>query len=84
MARPVGGVRVGGGYSDEINWLLETFALQASKKRQSIVMYKTNNIIENDITEEFNEQTISIKDLQNGDNNLQKDILNPSEVSNPP
>ena len=83
MVRPVGGVRVGGGYSDELNWLLEMFALQASKKKQSIVMYKTNNI-GNDITEEFNEQTISIKDLQDNDNNLQKDILNPSEVSNPP
>lgn len=83
MALPVGGVRAGGGYSDEINWLLETFALQASKKRQSIVMYKTNNI-GNDITVEFNEQSIAINDLQDGDNNLQKDILTPSGISNPP
>ena len=83
MVRPVGGVRAGGGYSDELNWLLEIFALQASKKRQTIVMYKTNNA-GNDITEEFNEQSITIKDLQNTDFNLEKDILTPSGINNPP
>jgi len=83
MARPVGGIRAGGGYSDKLNWLLETFALQASKKRQSIVMYKTNNS-GNDITREFNEQIITIKDLQNADNVLYKDILTPSGINNPP
>ncbi|VBB46330.1 conserved hypothetical protein [uncultured Paludibacter sp.] len=83
MARPVGGVRAGGGYSDEVNWLLEIFALQASKKRQTIVMYKTNNT-GNDITQEFNEQTISIRDLQNSDDEFQKEILSPSGINNPP
>jgi hypothetical protein len=83
MLHPVGGMRVGGGYSDEFNWLLETFALQASKKRQSIVMYKTNNI-GNDITEEFNDQNVSIKDLQENDDNSQKDILNPAGINTPP
>lgn len=83
MARPVGGVRAGGGYADEINRLLEVFALQAAKKRQTILMYKTNNS-GSDITEEFTEQMISLKELQNADIGLQKNILTPAALGTPP
>ena len=83
MARPVGGIRTGGGYSDEINWLLGTFALQASKKRQTIAMYKTNNTGD-DITAEFKEQTLSINDLKNSKYDSEKNLLSPLTISNPP
>ncbi|MFV0472598.1 MAG: hypothetical protein ACK5L7_11315 [Paludibacteraceae bacterium] len=83
MVRPVGGIRAGSGYSDEISRLLEIFALQASRKRQSIAMYKSNNT-GSDVTEEFNEQVLIVKGLQSDDNDLQKTILTPSEIGNPP
>lgn len=63
MARPVGGVRAGGGYSDELNWLLETFMLHASRKKQTMAMYKTNNT-GNNISVELTKQNVSVKELQ--------------------
>ncbi|HBX47105.1 carboxypeptidase-like regulatory domain-containing protein [Limibacterium fermenti] len=82
-ARPVGGVRAGGGKSDEWNWLLEVFTLLATKKRQTIAMYKTNNT-GLDIGMELNEQTLSMQDLQDPSSGLEKDLLLPSESGNPP
>lgn len=64
MTCPIGGIRMGGGYSDELNWLFEIFALQASRKRQTLAMYKTNNT-GNNINNEFSDQAIYLRELQN-------------------
>ncbi len=84
MNRPIGGVRAGGGYSDNMDWLFEIFALQASKRRQAIGMYKTNNT-GNNISHELNEHTaISISGAQGEDTGLGKSMLSSSSMESPP
>ena len=82
MARPIGGIRAGGGYSDKLNWLFEIFALQASKKRQTLVMYKTNNT-GNNINNEFSDQAIYLRELQNETSGFEKNVLTAPSISIP-
>lgn len=41
--KPIGHIKGGIGYGDEVNWLAELFALKATKTRQSIASAKGNN-----------------------------------------
>ena len=77
MVKPIGGIRAGSGYSNDFNWLLEAFALRASRQKQTIAMYKTNNVGDN-IGVELTEQNISVKGLQDDEANPGKNILSPS------
>ncbi len=58
--RPVGTADAGLGYdSDDLLWSLQAFGLQVAPKRQTIVMYKTNNKGD-DVTLEFTDQSTAM------------------------
>lgn len=83
MSRPIGGVRAGGGYAGEVNWLLESFAMQASRQWQTMLMYKTNNSGQ-DIAAELNEHSISLKELQTSDSERTRELITKPSFGTPP
>lgn len=84
MTKLIGGVRIGSGYSDELNWLLEIFALQASKKHQSLAMYKTNNT-GNNIGVELTDHKATLSDIQDNENNpTNSSLLSPNRLKTLP
>ncbi len=83
LSRPVGNVVLGTGYSNEMLWLAEVFAMSAERKQQSIVMYKTNNTSK-DIGAEITSQSLSRVDFQDVSSFSQKKLLNALSISYPP
>lgn len=78
MVHPVGTVEAGiGTDQDGLLWLFNAFALQAGKKRQTIVMYKTNNAAINIAGEMVGHST----DLSSIDKTSVKQIFSESSFS---
>lgn len=83
MSRPVGTVTLGAGYSDEMLWLAEAFALSAGREQQFIVMYKTNNAAK-DISTELTAQTLSSSELDDVSGYSRKTLFNARSSNYPP
>ena len=81
--RPTGTVKLGAGYSDEMLWLMEAFALSAGRNKQSIVMYKGNNS-GRDVGAELTGHRLSMNDLQDASNFSTKRLLSGRAFSYPP
>lgn len=81
MSRPAGRAKVGSGFSPFL-WNLDLFGLQAAKKMQTLVMYKTNNT-GNDISLDLTSQTLNFSDIADGNELPPKDLLQPSSLESP-
>ena len=83
MSRPVGTVTLGVGYSDELLWLAEAFALSAGRDQQFIVMYKTNNAAK-DIATELTAQALSSSELEDMSGYSRKTLFYARSFNYPP
>jgi hypothetical protein len=83
MVRPVGTVKVGTGGIEDLLWVIDAFALQANKKRQAIVMYKTNNT-GNNISDELTEHSLSYTSIKSDNRTAISGLFNDLKINSPP
>ena len=81
LSRPIGSAKVGSGFPVFL-WNLDLFGLQASKKMQTLALYKTNNT-GNDISSDLVSHTLNFSDILAGNELPPQDLLQPSSLESP-